>query len=145
MARPCCCRRIEGKPTAAIFKPAGVSEHGLEEVIMSLDEFEAVRLADREGLYQEEAAKKMKVSRSTFGRILKSAHGKIAEALGCGKVLKIEGGTIYIRDRDGFHCGVCRHRWRTGRGKPGGRICPRCQGRKDWANDPEKKTRKPKG
>lgn len=66
-----------------------------QEVILTLDEFEALRLADLEGLYQEEAAQRMGVSRPTFGRILGVAHRKVAEALILGKALRIEGGTVY--------------------------------------------------
>lgn len=61
----------------------------IEEVELREDEIEAVRLADQQGLYREEAAKKMKISRQTFDRILHSARGKIAEALIGGKALKI--------------------------------------------------------
>ena len=61
---------------------------------MTLDEFEAVRLADLEGLYQEQAAEEMGVSRPTFSRIVESAHKKIADALVHGKVIRIEGGTV---------------------------------------------------
>jgi predicted DNA-binding protein (UPF0251 family) len=66
----------------------------LEEVNLALDELEAVRLADLEGLYQEDAAKKMNISRQTFGNIVNSAHKKIADALLNGKALKIEGGVV---------------------------------------------------
>jgi len=59
-----------------------------------MDELEAVRLADLEKLYQEEAARKMSVSRQTFGNIIQSAHKKIADALLKGKALKIEGGFV---------------------------------------------------
>jgi len=66
----------------------------LEEVNLTLDELEAVRLADLEELYQEDAAKKMNISRQTFGNIINSAHKKIADVLLNAKALKIEGGTI---------------------------------------------------
>jgi predicted DNA-binding protein (UPF0251 family) len=66
----------------------------LEEVILALDELEAVRLADLEGLYQEDAARKMNVSRQTFGNIVNSAHKKIADVLLNAKALKIEGGAV---------------------------------------------------
>ena len=59
-----------------------------------MDEFEAIRLADLEGLYQEDAADRMGISRQTFGRIVASAHAKVAEALVKGKALKIEGGAV---------------------------------------------------
>jgi len=66
----------------------------LEEINLALDELEAVRLADLEGLYQEDAAKKMNISRQTFGNIINSAHKKIADALLNAKALKIEGGKV---------------------------------------------------
>ena len=62
----------------------------LEEITLSIDELEAIRLADFVGLYHEDAAKKMKVSRQTFGRILQNAHKKVAESLLEGKALRIE-------------------------------------------------------
>jgi len=66
----------------------------LEEVNLTLDELEAIRLADLTELYQEDAAKKMNISRQTFGNIINSAHKKIADALLNAKALKIEGGNI---------------------------------------------------
>ena len=66
----------------------------LEEVNLTLDELEAIRLADLSELYQEDAAKKMNISRQTFGNIINSAHKKIADALLNAKALKIEGGTV---------------------------------------------------
>ena len=62
--------------------------------VSAFDGCEAIRLADLEGLYQEQAAERMIVSRPTFGRILAAAHRKVAEALAHGKILKIEGGTV---------------------------------------------------
>ncbi len=68
----------------------------LDEEILGLDEMEAIRLADSEGLYQADAAEKMGVSRQTFGNILKTAHRKIAEALIKGKAIKLERGEAPI-------------------------------------------------
>ena len=62
----------------------------LEELSITMDELEAIRLADYDGLYHEEAARKMEISRQTFGRILNEAHKKVAESLLKGKALKIE-------------------------------------------------------
>lgn len=62
----------------------------LEEISLSMDELEAIRLADHERLYHEEAARKMEISRQTFGRILNGARQKVAECLLKGKALKIE-------------------------------------------------------
>jgi len=68
----------------------------LDQVALTVDEFEAIRLADLEGLYQEEAARRMNVSRQTFGRILEAAHRKVADVLVHGKALSIEGGPIEV-------------------------------------------------
>ena len=62
----------------------------LEELLLKPDEIEALKLAHLDLLYQEEAAEKMKISRQTFGRIIESAHKKIADALINGKALRIE-------------------------------------------------------
>jgi predicted DNA-binding protein (UPF0251 family) len=90
MPRLKCHRTIEGSPQITYYKPAGIPMTQIDEIILELDEYEAIRLADLEGNYQEEAARKMKVSRQTFGRIISSAHKKIAEALILGKAIKIE-------------------------------------------------------
>jgi predicted DNA-binding protein (UPF0251 family) len=71
----------------------------LENVYLTLDEFEAVRLACLEGLKQVDAAKKMKISRPTFSRIETSAHKKIADALVNIKAIRIEGGCCQIIQR----------------------------------------------
>jgi predicted DNA-binding protein (UPF0251 family) len=92
--RPFCHRRIAGQPAAPVFKPAGIPTLHLDEVVMTLDEFEALRLADLEKLYHERAAEQMHVSRPTFSRIIDSAHTKIADALVHGKALRIEGGPV---------------------------------------------------
>jgi uncharacterized protein len=97
MPRPKCCRMVGALPTADYFKPRGIPLTDLEEVVLTIDEFETLKLADFEQLYQERAANNMKVSRQTFGRIILSAHFKIADALIHGKALKIEGGIIAIK------------------------------------------------
>ena len=94
MPRPKCNRQICGVPDKNYFKPRGIPSVDLEEVVLSLDEFEAIRLADYEQLYQEEAASRMNISRQTFGRIIKAAHKKIADVLINAKALKIEGGKV---------------------------------------------------
>jgi uncharacterized protein len=92
MPRPKCCRRICGVPDKSYFKPRGIPSSELEEVLLNLDEFEAIRLADYEQFYQEQAASQMNISRQTFGRIIESAHQKLADALLNGKAIKIEDG-----------------------------------------------------
>jgi uncharacterized protein len=90
MPRPCCLRHIDVNPCAVYFKPAGIPVHRLEEVVLTLDELESLRLADLDGLYQAQAAAKMKISRPTFSRVIEQARRKVADALIRGKALRIE-------------------------------------------------------
>ncbi|MGD0022612.1 MAG: DUF134 domain-containing protein [Smithellaceae bacterium] len=99
MPRPKCHRNICGMPDKNYFKPRGIPTVDLEEIVLNLDEFEAIRLADYEQLYQEEAAVKMNISRQTFGRIIEAAHKKIADVLLNGKALKIEGGEVALDEK----------------------------------------------
>ena len=98
MSRPKKCRCINCHPDTSYFKPRGIPLSHLEEVSLGLDELEAIRLADYEGRYHEEAAREMKVSRATFGRIVNEARRKVAEALIRGKALKIETNDIHKED-----------------------------------------------
>jgi predicted DNA-binding protein (UPF0251 family) len=82
-------RRIRGNFNHLCFKPCGIPGHALEIIELTKDEMEAIRLADLEGLYQEDAANQMNVSRPTFGRILNNARAKIADALINGKSIEI--------------------------------------------------------
>lgn len=127
MPRPFRCRRIDGEPASEFFKPVGIPLAVLEVVTLAVDEFEAVRLADLEGLYQEDAAQRMGISRQTFGRIVESAHRKIAEALVAGKAIKIKGGAIEVAKQRPFRCADCHHAWHVpyGTGRPA--ACPKCQ------------------
>jgi predicted DNA-binding protein (UPF0251 family) len=90
MSRPKKCRLINCAPDTLYFKPRGIPLCDLEEVSLNMDELEALRLADYEGLYHEEAAKQMNISRATFGRILDGARHKTAGAILHGNALKIE-------------------------------------------------------
>jgi len=85
-------RWIKCEPGERCFRPKCKPVNKLEGVTISLDEFEAIRLADLEKLTQEQISKKMKVHRSTVARILQSAHLKVADALVNIKAIKIEGG-----------------------------------------------------
>jgi len=127
VARPVNCRRVGSVPQSDYFKPRGIPLSALEEVVLTVDEFEAIRLADLEGLYQEQAAEKMKVSRPTFGRIIESAHEKVAEALVQGKALRIEGGEFEMASTRKFRCDECQHSWELpyGTGRP--ENCPSCK------------------
>ena len=99
MPRPFRLRRVCCNPDANYFKPRGIPVDALEEVNLTMDELEAIRLADLEEMYQEDAAKKMDVSRQTFGNIITSAHKKIADTLVNSKALKIEGGVVKMMER----------------------------------------------
>jgi predicted DNA-binding protein (UPF0251 family) len=90
MSRPKKDRCINCLPSSPCFKPRGIPLYQLKEVILNLDELEAIRLADYEGLYHEKAAEKMNISRPTFGRIINNARSKIADAIINGKALQIE-------------------------------------------------------
>lgn len=128
MARPPRCRYVTGIPAAGYFKPRGIPVAELDEVVLTIDEFEAIRLADFDQLYQETAAARMKVSRPTFGRIIAAARRKIADALVGGKALRIEGGHYETPRLRRFACTDCRHQWQlaSGTGRPRG--CPACGG-----------------
>lgn len=117
MPRPRHCRRVAHLPQSNYYKPRGIPLSILQQITLTVDELESVRLADLEGLYQEDAAKKMNVSRQTFGRILESAHRKIADALTNGKALLIEGGPIELAE-PAAHIGP-PHRFGHGHGGHG--------------------------
>ena len=92
MVRPRKCRMVDAPPEVTYFKPRGVPLSDLSEVSLSLEGFEALRLADYEGLKHELAAGRMKVSRQTFGRILAEAREIVAKSLVMGSALRIQGG-----------------------------------------------------
>ena len=89
MVRPRICRRIKFNPDVTYFKPQGVPMRFLEVIELTIEEAEALRLRNIKDLEQEEAAKKMNTSQSTFQRILSSAYKKVTEALIEGKAIKI--------------------------------------------------------
>jgi len=126
MPRPHICRRVGPGPAVSLFKPVGVPRLELEEILVSLDELEALRLADGEGLYQEQAAAQMGVSRATFGRILEAAHRKVAGALTHGRALRIEGGPVHPVRGYRARCLSCNHEWSVETPQPRPRVCPRC-------------------
>jgi len=124
--RPFRIRRVCCDPDSDYFKPRGIPVTALEKVSLSLDELEAMRLGDLEGMYQEEAAKKMNVSRQTFGNIVTSARRKVADALVNAKALKIEGGVVKMIERH-FVCYDCKKEWTLPHGSGGPGVCPGCK------------------
>lgn len=109
MSRPFKCCRVAFMPGVTYFKPAGIPLRSLEEIRLSVEEAEALRLKDLEGLEQEQGAEKMNVSRPTFQRVLAAARKKVAAALLNGKAIKIEGGNFEIAHRR-FRC-RSGHEW----------------------------------
>jgi uncharacterized protein len=126
MSRPRKCRQVGFQPGVSYFKPRGIPLSQLEEVILTLDELESVRLADLEGMYQDQAAEQMQVSRQTFGNIVNAAHKKIADALVNAKAIRIEGGVYQMAEMRKFRCYECGHVWETQYGTPRPGECPRC-------------------
>jgi uncharacterized protein len=127
MPRPTCCRQIGDTPAAALFKPAGVPARQLEKVVLQLDEFEAIRLADLEGLYHADAAEQMGVSRQTFGRVLESGRKKLAKAVVHGCAILIEGGVVKMSDMRTFICSNCDASWQLPQGTGCPSACPQCK------------------
>ena len=122
MARPRKPRAVRRQPEAVYFKPAGVPLRVLREVTLGLDEVEALRLADLEGLSHEEVGEMMEVSRATAGRILAEARRKTALALVEGQAIRVEGGVVQDLDDEAWAVyGAGRGR---GRGRRGGRGGP---------------------
>ena len=130
LARPVKCRRVCCAPGADYFKPRGIPIRDLEIVVLTMDEFEALRLADLEGLYQDAAGAQMRVSRQTFGGILDSAHRKVADCVVNGKAIMIEGGVYTMEEMREFGCTACHEKWRVPHGSGRPAECPKC-GSKD--------------
>lgn len=128
MARPPKIRRIEQLPDVRLFKPAGVPLSEIDEVVLSFEELEAIRLKDIDGLDNIDCAAKMNVSRTTFQRILGAARNKIAQALVEGFAIKLEGGNYHLAKRK-FLCASCQHQFQRpyGDGTRGRDMtCPKC-------------------
>ncbi len=110
MTRPVKLRCVSQLPRVTFFKPVGVLMQDLEQVCLSVEEVEAIRLKDMEGLDQEACAAKMCVSRPTFHRVLASSRGKLADALIHGKAMRIEGGDFgFVQNR--FRCSNDDYEW----------------------------------
>lgn len=127
MGRQPLCRRVGFLPQVTYFKPAGIPLDNIQEVRLSIEEAEAIRLKDIECLEQDACAEKMNVSRSTFARILLLARQKMADALLNGKAIRIEGGNYELTKRN-FRCGN-GHEWEVPfeiMVKHPPEICPTC-------------------
>lgn len=120
--RPFRCRKISTEAKVTYFKPRGIPMCELEEVVLTPDELEALKLADLDELYQADAAQKMGISRQTFGNIINSAHKKIADALLHGKAICINGQNEKTMIET--HECKCGYKWETS--KNDAQKCPEC-------------------
>jgi predicted DNA-binding protein (UPF0251 family) len=125
MARPPIERAVGAVPRITLFKPAGVPARELEQLQLTVDELEAIRLVDLEALSHEQAAEAMDISRQTVGRVLERGRAKVAEALVDGKAILIGGGQYRVLPR--LRCFACQELWVADAEEPG-RVtsCPRC-------------------
>jgi predicted DNA-binding protein (UPF0251 family) len=124
-------RIVAHNPDVSYFKPRGIPMLDLEEVCLTVDECEALRLSDLLDLSHEDGGKQMGVSRATFGRILQRARSIVADALINGKAINIEGGNFKMTSQERiFECDACARRWSElpGTGRPD--HCPHCGSRK---------------
>ena len=129
MVRPKKSRRVGFNPKINYFKPRGIPVLDLDEVCLTIDEREAIRLADLLGMSHEDSGKQMGVSRATFGRIIQQARQTIADAIINGKAVRVEGGNYELVDeKRKFICHRCNNMWEEpyGTGKP--KCCNSCGG-----------------
>lgn len=94
MRKPYRQRRVSAPPEFQFFKPSGIPRRELQTITLSIDEYEAIRLADHRGLEHKEAAQKMNISRPTFTRLIEKARKKVAIAIVDGMELAIQGGNV---------------------------------------------------
>jgi predicted DNA-binding protein (UPF0251 family) len=96
MKKPYRIRIIQQPPVFTNFKPSGIPRKFLKKAELTIDEFEAIRLADYSGMEHQEAADSMQISRPTFTRLIKKAHRKMAVAIIEGMELTITGGNFEL-------------------------------------------------
>ncbi|HHV26146.1 DUF134 domain-containing protein [Anaerosalibacter bizertensis] len=115
MPRPRKRRRVCSLPNFKVFGPLNGTINQDDFILLTVDEYEVIRLIDLEGLEQEQCAERMDVARSTVQRMYSNAKKKIADSLINGKILKIEGGDYVLCDANHKKCSPCfggRHRHR---------------------------------
>ena len=125
MPRPPIERSVGGVPRITLFKPAGVPTRELEQLALAVDELEAIRLVDLEGLSHEQAAEAMGVSRQTVGRVLERGRAIVADALVAGKAIVIGGGQYRVEPQQ-WRCFSCEERWVRQDEAVVASQCPRC-------------------
>ncbi|NLY67172.1 MAG: DUF134 domain-containing protein [Tissierellia bacterium] len=132
MVRPVKCRRIRFFPQYTYYIPLDKRKCQVEEITLKMEELEALRLKDIQGLSQEECANSMGVSRQTFQNILESARKKVALALTEGNAIHIKGGN-YTSGICQFRCLNCNQQYTMDfdRDRP---LCPSCGSREIICN-----------
>lgn len=126
MARPKKYRKIRCAPASYYFKPGGIPMADLQEVILEVDELEAIRLGDMLNYSHEEAASNMKISRATFGRIVNKARQKIAEGMINGNAIRIsEDLPVQLKSKLDYTCKSCGHKINQRRKNQ--KNCPKCK------------------
>jgi uncharacterized protein len=125
MPRPPIERAVAGVPRITLFKPAGVPARELEQLQLGVDELEAIRLVDLEGLSHVQAAEVMGVSRQTVGRVLERGRARVAEALVGGKAILIGGGQYRVEPLR-MRCFTCQARWVEPEEQEQASACPEC-------------------
>lgn len=127
MARPKKNRKIRCSPASYYFKPRGIPMADLQEVILEVDELEAIRLGDMLNYSHEKAALKMKISRATFGRIVNKARQKIAEGMINGNAIRIsEDLPVQFKTKLNYTCNTCGYKTKVIR-KNQIKNCPKCK------------------
>ncbi len=104
----------------------------LDEVVLTIDEFEALRLADLQALSHEQAATKMKISRATFGRIIEKSRRTLVDAIVNGKAIRIEGGNYRMGKVFESQCRSCNRSWKFSVATAEQKNCPQCK-RRGWS------------
>jgi uncharacterized protein len=128
VARPNKKRNVGFNPNVNYFKPRGIPLRDLEEVTLTIDACEAIRLADYLGLSHENAGREMGVSRTTFGRIIQKARKTMADALIHGLAIRIEGSMDrHINKINNMECDICKHQWEQVDIPTASAVCPECQ------------------
>ena len=103
-------RLVKEPPLYTSFKPTGVPKGDMVRIILTLDEYEAIKLADYKGFDHADAALEMEISRSTFSRLVMKAREKVAKFIIDGCELNIDGGDIHFINNI-YRCAKCRHRF----------------------------------
>lgn len=130
MSRPRKCRWVVREPGVTFFKPQGIPLKTLEHAHITVDELEALRLSDYEGLSHEVVAQQMKVSRPTVTRMLAKAHRAVADALVNGKAIRIEGGDYCLEGQEAC-CPSCGQRLPTPAAVEAACLCRTCENKEN--------------